>query len=152
MREYLAMSSRQNAGPETMLDALRVVGLADAVSTLEDGLDTRIVHTGWPLSVTEVMQLKLAAAILAEPRLLVLGELYDMLPENSLRTALDQIQEGGRSTVVLFSRRNLPLGCTSFMHLGAMRQRTFPSAEIFESEVLAPTEAGADIAARLAAR
>ena len=38
--------------------------------------------TGWPLTITETMQLKLAAAIIAAPAVLVLGQLFDTMTDD----------------------------------------------------------------------
>jgi ABC-type transport system involved in cytochrome bd biosynthesis fused ATPase/permease subunit len=64
IREYLRLSSPDGAAVDVMA-VLGVVGLAETVTQLPQGLDTEIVGTGWPLSIVETMQLKLAAAIVS---------------------------------------------------------------------------------------
>ncbi|MDJ0941536.1 MAG: ABC transporter ATP-binding protein [Woeseiaceae bacterium] len=128
IREYLQLST-DGASSRRILDALKVVGLDAAISQLEEGLDTRIAATGWPLTITESMQLKLAAAIIAQPRVLVLGELFDTMPGAKLKQALDLLQDTGETTVIYFSGRPRELGFTTYLHLGYEEQRLFDSFE-----------------------
>ncbi len=49
------------------------------IESLPDGLDTRLSATGAPLQGAEMLLLKLAGAILAQPSVLVLNQLFDQL-------------------------------------------------------------------------
>jgi putative ABC transport system ATP-binding protein len=69
------------------------------------------------------MQLKLAASIIAQPRVLVLTQLFDVISETVLRRSLDRLQENGQTTVVYFSGRQRDLGFDSFLYLGHREQR-----------------------------
>jgi hypothetical protein len=84
------------------------------------GLDTKLVGTGWPLTIVETMQLKLAAAIIARPRLLVLSQAYDAMPEVHLLRAMDALQERASTTIVYFTYENIDL---AFRPLPAPRPR-----------------------------
>ncbi len=129
IREYLRLSC-EDASSAHILRALRVVGLDPAISELEDGLETRVAATGWPLTITETMQLKLAAAIIARPRVLVLGELYDTVDGDNLRGAFDLIQEESETTVVYFSTRDRDLGFNLYLYLGHQTQRLFEDYDV----------------------
>lgn len=124
IREYLHLSA-EGASTPRILQTLRTVGLDTAIAQLDDGLDTRVAATGWPLTITETMQLKLAAAIIARPRVLVLGQLYDSMTSEHLRNALDQLQEDSETTVIDFSSRYRDLGYDMYLHLGMDSQRLF---------------------------
>jgi putative ABC transport system ATP-binding protein len=108
-----------------MLDALEAVGLADAVAGLEKGLDTMVAATGYPLSTIELLQLKLASAILARPRFLVLTRLFDLIDADDLAGAFAALRETAFTTVVYFSAREAPIGCTHFLHMEAREQHWF---------------------------
>ncbi|WP_296717199.1 ABC transporter ATP-binding protein [Erythrobacter sp.] len=124
IRQYLGLSCA--AGESwRMLDALEAVGVAEAVAGLEHGLDTKIAATGYPLSTIELLKLKLASAILARPRVLVLTRLFDLIEEEHLTHALDAIRAGAYTTVVYFSARDAALGCDTFLHMEADRQTWF---------------------------
>jgi len=119
IREYLSMCCA-SGDAEAMVTAIEAVDLETAVSELPDGLDTKLSVTGWPLSTVETMRLKLAAAILSKPRMLVLNQLFDMLPENDLRRALDALSAD--TSVVYFSNRSDPVGFEDFLLFGRNEQ------------------------------
>ena len=134
IREYLQLS-QSGGSPEALLQALEAVGLKDAVSQLDGGLDTVLAATGWPLSIAESMQLKLAAAIIARPRLLVLNQLFDVMPADALCRALDLLQSRGSITVIYFSNRECELGFDRYIDLHAESQPSFTEYAEFASEV-----------------
>ena len=94
IREFLYFSSLEEDHGD-VLDILRTVGLESTIRNLSEGLDTRIAATGWPLSITETMQLKLASAIIARPRVLVLTKIFDVMPDNRLLDSLNLLQQRG---------------------------------------------------------
>ncbi len=128
IREYLKLSG-DGASSHRILEALRIVGLEAPIAQLEDGLDTHIASTGWPLTITETMQLKLAAAIIARPRVLVLGQLFDTIPDDFLERSMDTLQESGQTTIIYFSGRLRNLGFDTYLYLGYSDQHLFPTFE-----------------------
>lgn len=121
IREYLLLSA-EGATTERILEVVRIVGLEVTIAQLDRGLDTPIAATGWPLSITETMQLKLAAAVLAQPRVLILNQIFDVMPEARLRASLDELQQESESTVICFSSRHGDLGFDRFLSLGRQEQ------------------------------
>ena len=69
--------------------ALASVGLLEEVRALPDGLQTRLVTHGAPLTLSQRTRLVLARAILARPRVLLIDGLLDRLDETSRKPALD---------------------------------------------------------------
>ncbi|WP_428407859.1 ABC transporter transmembrane domain-containing protein [Hyphococcus sp.] len=128
IRDYLRLSAG-DAEPETILEALRAVGLERVIVELEYGLDTKIASTGWPLSVAETMQLKLASALLARPRVLILNQLFDVVCEDHLTTAIRALRDDPHTTLIYFSNRKRDLGFDEFLFLGLTRQRFYESIE-----------------------
>ena len=128
IREYLQLSA-EGASARRILDALRTVGLDQAIAQLDDGLDTRIASTGWPLTITETMQLKLAAAMIAQPKVLVLGALFDTMTGKTLLRSFDAIQADSETTIIYFSARPRELGFTHYLYLGNAEQRVLDSFE-----------------------
>lgn len=129
VREYLDLST-DGASSSRILSALKAVGLETAIAHLQNGFDTRIASTGWPLAITEMMQLKLAAAIIAEPKVLVLGELFDTMPDSCLRRSLDLLKQS-QTTVIFFSSRAHSLGFDKYLYLGYEDQRVLDSYDDF---------------------
>lgn len=124
IREYLNLSG-DGATAAQILEALKVVGLETAIAQLDNGLDTRVAATGWPLTITETMQLKLAAALIARPKVLVLGQLFDTMSDPTLRRSLDALQAESDTTVIYFSSRPRDVGFDSFLYLGYQDQEMF---------------------------
>jgi len=147
IRQYLDLSCAPGEGWR-ILDALEAVGLAGPVAALEHGLDTRIAATGYPLSTIELLKLKLASAILARPRILVLTRLFDLIEEADLARALAALRQQAFTTVIYFSEREAALGCDRFLHMEARQQRWFDDFAAFSAARAVSRSPGPD-AARL---
>jgi putative ABC transport system ATP-binding protein len=128
VREYLQLSASGN--DETPIDvftALRAVGLEETITQLSDGLDTPLASTGWPLSIAETMQLKLAAAMIAAPRVLVLSQVFDAVPEQYLLRSLDLFRDELAATVLLFTNKHTDFDCSHYLYLDHDQQTLFDS-------------------------
>lgn len=130
IREYLGLSCKETAS-RRMVAALETVGLADTIATFERGLDTPIAATGYPLSSVELQQLKLANALLEQPRILVLSRLFDLLDEEPLKRAITELRSQAYSTVICFSNRRIDLGFDRFLYLEPNQQRYFDNFDDF---------------------
>lgn len=126
INDYLRLCGRA-ATAQRILEVLRVVGLAETINQLKDGMDTRISATGWPLTIAETMQLKLAAALIAQPKVLVLSQLFDTMTGEQLTAALDQLQSEASTTVIYFTSRPRNVRFDSYLYLGYERQASFDS-------------------------
>jgi putative ABC transport system ATP-binding protein len=122
IREYLRLAS--GAGLDGAMDALTTVGLERRLASLPLGLDTLLGSSGYPLSVGETMALKLTNALLVRPKLLLLGQLYDLLPPERLAAALRVLKAQG-TTVLLCTGRPEDLALDGFLYLGLTEQRRF---------------------------
>ena len=103
IRDYLRLANPQ-AEPAQVLDVLDAVGLGDRIVSLEGGMDCLLSSTGWPLTRAETMRLKLAGALLARPRVLILSGLFDMVPVEELRPALKRLDDR-ETTIIVFTCR-----------------------------------------------
>lgn len=112
IRDYLTLA--QGGESAGIMDALDLVGLTERIGDLPGGLDTHLSSSGWPLSVGETMALKLAAALLARPRVLMLSPLIDLLPPARVDAVLARLRES-QTTVLHFTRR--PEGLARDGHL-----------------------------------
>ncbi len=126
IREYLSLAA-PGANSTAALDMLDQVGLADRVASLPEGLDTRLASSGWPLSIAELMELKLANALLSRPRVLVLSQLFDLMPTDRLARSLRALKEDG-TTVLLFTGRPGPIVLDDWMLMRRDRQVRYPDA------------------------
>lgn len=123
IREYLTLA---DAGPDVMLEALEALGLRERIAALPHGLDTRLAGSGYPLSIGEVMALKLANALLVRPHVLMLSPLYDLLPAERLTAVLRRLKDAG-TTVLLCTGRPEDIALDGWFHLGPREQHRYPS-------------------------
>ncbi|WP_298195760.1 ABC transporter ATP-binding protein [Novosphingobium sp.] len=120
IRDYLRLAA---GGEERdIMAALDVVGLTSRLVDLRGGLDAVVSASGYPLSVGEVMALKLAAALLARPKVLVLTPLYDLLPPARMEGALRLLRDMG-TTVLQFTRRPEGIKRDGYLWFGRSEQR-----------------------------
>ncbi len=121
IRNYLSLCAEE-VRPEQILEAIEAVGLEQRMAELDDNIDTTLAVSGWPLNVMEVMQLKLAAAILSQPRIIVLGDIYDILPENVLSNALDFLRRTSAPTVLYMTSHSHECDFDYIMRLRAGKE------------------------------
>ena len=140
--EYLRLSS-PDADPAAMLRALKLVGLDDRIAMLPDGLQTTLSSTGYPLSLAKTMQLRLAAAILARPRILVLSPLFDMVAKARLQAVFDDFADKP-TTLVYFSNRPEDATLDGFLWLGRADQQVVVDRGAFDALRGHPSEALGD--------
>lgn len=120
VRDYLELCSPDDA-PSDMMAALRLLGIEHRIGQLPKGLDTILASTGWPLSLSEMMRLKLAGALLSRPKLLLLSPLFDIVPADELSrifAALNPLP----TTVIYFTNRNNPPALDGYLWVGRDRQ------------------------------
>jgi ABC-type bacteriocin/lantibiotic exporter with double-glycine peptidase domain len=125
IREYLTLAVDEGDS-KAMMMALDTVGLGRRVATLPEGFDTLLSSSGAPLTIAEVMQLKLANAILSRPKVLLMSELFDMMPVERLKAALARLRESD-TTVLLSTRRPEAIALEAYMWLGNREQCRFAS-------------------------
>ncbi|MEL6446501.1 MAG: ABC transporter ATP-binding protein [Pseudomonadota bacterium] len=124
INDYLRLCGRK-ATAQRVLEVLRIVGLDNTINQLVDGMDTRIASTGWPLTIAETMQLKLAAALIVQPKVLVLSQLYDTMTGAHLTESLDTLRREANTTVIYFSNRQRNMAFDHYLYLGYERQTFF---------------------------
>ncbi|MEN7341335.1 MAG: ABC transporter ATP-binding protein [Pseudomonadota bacterium] len=132
IREYLRLSA-DDVTSKQILDAIELVGLEPIISQLDKGLDSRTAPSGWPLSLGEIMQLKLAAALIAKPRLLLMSQMCDILPAEILTRCLAELQDCHRTSVIYFSNRRPSDSFTHYLYMGRSQQRVFTDPSAFEA-------------------
>lgn len=76
---------------EKAWEALRRVGLEQVVKALPDGLQTRVLSDGAPLSRAQAMALTVARGIASKPSVLILDRTLDRLDPPEVARMLDQL-------------------------------------------------------------
>ncbi len=130
IEEYLALANA-SGDPADISAALRLVGLEDRIAVLPDGMQTILSTTGWPLSLPKTMQLKLAAAILSRPRILVLSPLLDMVSLHRLEDVFRHFA-GTRTTIIHFTNRPEDITLDGFLWIGRDQQLLLKDRSAFD--------------------
>jgi putative ABC transport system ATP-binding protein len=138
IRNYMALSAT-DANSGKALEALDMLGLRGRIAGMPQGLDTPLAASGYPLSIGEVMALKLANALIARPRVLMLSQLYDLIPADRLIRVLAELKKAG-TTVLLCTGRPEDITLDGWLHLEAHRQRRFASC----ADLIVATQRGGD--------
>jgi ABC-type bacteriocin/lantibiotic exporter with double-glycine peptidase domain len=73
---------RDDLTAQDVREALRMVGLLDAVHALPQGADTPLAPNGGPLTGSQAWRLTIARALIGRPRLLLLDDVLDTLDLN----------------------------------------------------------------------
>lgn len=118
-----------------MRDMLEVVGLTPVLAALPEGLETPLGAYGYPLSRSETLRLKIAAALLGRPRVLVLTQVFDTLAHHHRRMILDHLLREPDVTLINFSNRRDVSGFDSYLYLEPDRHhefRTMSGLQAFE--------------------
>jgi putative ABC transport system ATP-binding protein len=130
IEEYLALAN-SGGDPADITAALRLVGLEDRIAMLPEGMQTILSVTGWPLSLPKTMQLKLAAAILARPRILVLSPMLDMVSLHRMEDVFRHFA-GSRTTIIYFTNRPDEVTLDGFLWLGREEQQVMRERSAFD--------------------
>lgn len=106
--------NRSDVSKEDVRNALKDVGLLNAVRNLPDGLDTPLNNFGRPLSYGQARRLMVARAIAAKPRIIVLDGLLDELDAASRDTVIASVVDPQRPwTVIMTSHDSHEFGTTT---------------------------------------
>lgn len=102
--DYLNLANPNSYRAEQR-EILGIFGLNETIDHLQYGWDTALTKTGTPLSRNETMYLRLAAALLSEPKLLVVSDMFDSL-DNATYQAFVQLCANMRPnmSLVAFTR------------------------------------------------
>lgn len=142
IREYLSLGAVASRS-ETMLDALEAVGLRERIARLPHGLDTSLAGSGYPLSIGELMALKLANALLVRPRVLMLSQLYDLVPATRLTDVLRRLKAAS-TTVLLCTGRPEDITLDGWFRLEPQRQQRFATRDALIADTRSAALTGAD--------
>ncbi len=124
---------RPNVSPSDVHAALAAVGLSDAVARLPNGVSTRLLAGGNPLSLGQAQRLMLARVLSGKPRLLVIDGLLDGLEEGSLHdleACLQTVCNGRTTLLVLTGLESVASFCDRRKAIGQRGTATLPPKEL----------------------
>jgi putative ABC transport system ATP-binding protein len=104
VKEYLQLG-KKDATISEMNEALAIVELDTRIQSLPDGMDTQLTVTGNPLTVSETLRLKLAAALLKSPHVLIVNEFFDTISYARRKNIFTRLCAVSDMTLIYFSNR-----------------------------------------------
>jgi len=110
-------------------EVIELVGLGHEVQALGDGLDQLLTPYGHPLSFAGMIKLKLAHALLAHPRILVLTPLFDSVSLAPRRAILAHLAGIPDLTLMCFSTRRDAEGFDTYLLWDFDHQETLGDAD-----------------------
>ena len=113
--------------------ALEEVEMAGVIDALPEGLQTRVSVLGAPLQPLEFLLLKLAAAIIAKPKLLILNQHFDAIPIELRSRLLTRLSKHD-FTVLYFTNMPMPDHFNGVLHLHDNAQATLYNHEEWQNE------------------
>jgi putative ABC transport system ATP-binding protein len=143
--DYLKLAAPERSSRDIMT-VLEVVGLDRRIGRLPDGLNTILSSTGWPFALHEVMRLKFASALLAQPRILVLSPLFELIPTSEL-DRMFQALRATTTTTIYFTNRSSFAELDGYLWLGRGEQRIMRERASFDA-LRSSIRKGADADAR----
>lgn len=109
---------RPDVSVQDVRDALKAVGLEDTVEHLPDGLETRLMEGGYPLTPPEARRLMLARAIAGRPRLLLVDGTLDSFSDAEAAQLVEVLASPTRDwTLFLVTARDIPAGIDTRIEL-----------------------------------
>lgn len=119
-RSLAEVLSRGTAGitPAAMREVLAELGLLAAVERLPEGLDSVLARSGDPFSAEQMIRLNVAAALLQQPRVLVLTTVADRLSQGCRQRIVDAMRRRPGLTFIQLSHRSDLVGFDRVIELG----------------------------------
>jgi ABC-type bacteriocin/lantibiotic exporter with double-glycine peptidase domain len=130
--EYLTCG-RSNVAESEINAALRITGLEKTIMKLPDGLNSRMIPSGWPFSESEKILLKIARILIQKPKLIIITEVLDMLVLGARQKILSYLTQQKDVTTIYFSHRvDGMMDFDSYIFLDKASHRKFPSIEALD--------------------
>ncbi len=120
--EYLHMAN-PDASKRRQRELLQLLDMDDVIDSLEDGWNTLLHGNGSPLSRTETMRLRLAAALLAKPRILIITQVFDALKTATIERVIEYLKRNNGITFIAFTRHQHAAGWTHQLTLDFEQQQ-----------------------------
>lgn len=102
LREYLTFN-QNNISDNQLVKVLEDIGIAQIIINSKEGLDLRIIPSGWPFSESERILLKVVRAIIHKPQIIIADEVLDMLEPKIRKKILLHLTKEHQATFLYFS-------------------------------------------------
>jgi putative ABC transport system ATP-binding protein len=139
IKEYLTFNQK-NIPDSYVRVILENVGLSRAILAQKEGLDSRIIPSGWPFSESEKILLKVARVLIHKPEIIIADEVLDMLGPQIRKKVLSHLTKANEATFLYFSHRTDDL---EKFDEGILIEKTF-SKKVEEAEDINEFQRGSD--------
>jgi putative ABC transport system ATP-binding protein len=102
--EYLTFNNK-NSNKKIINESLEITEFDSVLSRFNEGLNLRIIPSGYPLSESEKILLKLTRALIQQPKIIIITEVLDMLGLKSRKKILKYLTKNHQSMLIYFSNR-----------------------------------------------
>ncbi len=102
IREYLTLN-QEDMVSSYIYDVLELLELNTVIDSLDDRLDTHLSASGFPLSSSELLRLKLAAALLLKPCIVILNQFFDTIPVTMNQRIMKRLKGIQETSILYFS-------------------------------------------------
>lgn len=130
IREYLKMGNSQVKTSE-IDDTLKIVDLYDVVYGLEENLDTELSIIGRPLTPSETLRLKIAFALIAKPKILIINAFFDSISIKKRKNIFSKLCAMEDMTLIYFSGNHELPYFDKYIYLSDEGSRHFDNMEDF---------------------
>lgn len=128
VEEYLRTGAPDATRGE-ITEALSIFELEQSIARLPDGLSTKLGVTGYPLTISETLRLKLAAAYLGKPHVLILNEFFDTISYQRRQRIFRRLCEDSALSLLYFSNRQDLDFFDGYLFLGQHQQAWLENVE-----------------------
>lgn len=135
---YENLSIQQTVKPSQteVADALEAVGLLERVKAMPEGIHTRLLPNGYPLSISESLALQVARVLLSKPGLVLVTLDFDKLsPHRRARAQALLLDPASPWTVVFLTQRLDKSRFDRYVVLGRQKSRDYNSILALAAEV-----------------
>jgi putative ABC transport system ATP-binding protein len=130
IRQYLKIGNSQVKVSE-IDEALKLVDLYDVVYALEENLDTELSIIGRPLTPSETLRLKIAFALIAKPKVLIINAFFDSISVKKRKNIFSQLCKIPDMTLIYFSGDHELPYFDEYIYLSDEGSRHFDNMEDF---------------------
>lgn len=82
---------------------LKDFGLENSINKFPEKLNLRMIPSGWPLNEQEVVIIKIARAILLQPKIIIISEILDIIDFDLRQKILKYVAENSDAILIYFS-------------------------------------------------
>jgi len=132
IRDNLCGLTSEGVSLTELENALDKVGLLARVRELPDGLDTKLLPNGYPLSISESLALQVAKVIIQQPSLIIVTNDVEKLSSERKLLCLNYLLKESQATVIFLNQKEIDYQFDNYVFL----ERNFSKSCSSMSEVI----------------